>query len=198
MHSLELFIHFVEAHRYWGYALLFFAMLIEGELFLAAAGMLARLHAFDIFDAFFFAFAGVLSGDVLWYCLGRYLHSRHSQNRYLAFAIRHVKKLLPGIEKNPFHVIFLSKFIYGLNHSTILVLGFLKIEFRHFIKIQFFTSLLWSLIFLVLGYMFGGAALAYTHSFTRFMLIAFGFLIAIVVVEKLIGLVVEMKEEEHK
>jgi len=198
MHSLELFIHFVEAHRYWGYALLVFAMLFEGELFLTAAGMLARLHAFDFFDAFLFALAGVLTGDMLWYWSGHYLGSRHSHNRYLMFAIRHVKKLLPGIEKNPFHVIFLSKFIYGLNHSTILVLGFLKIEFKHFIKIQFFTSLIWSLIFLVLGYVFGGAALNYTHSFSRFVLIALGFLAAVIIVEKIIGLFIEMKEEEHK
>jgi len=197
MHTLFLFIHFVEAHRYWGYAVLFLAMLFEGELFLTAAGMLARLHAFDFFDAFLFALAGVLTGDMLWYFLGRYLNARHSHNRYLMFAIKHVKKLLPGIETNPLHVIFLSKFIYGLNHSTILVLGFLKIEFRQFFRIQFFTSVVWSLIFLILGFMFGSAALLYTHSFTRFVLVALVFLIAVVVIEKIIGLVIEMKEEEH-
>jgi membrane protein DedA with SNARE-associated domain len=195
---MQLFIHFVEAHRYWGYALLFVAMLFEGELILTATGMLASLHAFDLFDSFFFALAGVLTGDILWYFLGRYLQRRHSHNRYLMFMIHRVKKLLPGIEKNPFHVIFLSKFIYGLNHSTILVLGFLGIEFKHFMRIQFFTSLVWSVIFITLGFMFGGAALAYTHSFNRFMLIAVGFLIAVVLIEKIVGFFIEVKEQERK
>jgi membrane protein DedA with SNARE-associated domain len=173
-------------------------MLFEGELFLMATGMLVRLQAFDPFDAFFFALAGVLTGDILWYSLGSYLQKKHSQNRYLMFAIRRVKMLLPGIEKNPFHVIFLSKFIYGLNHSTILVLGFLKIEFRHFMKIQFFTSLAWVLIFLILGYVFGGAALAYAHSFNRFVLIALGLLISVIIIERIIGFFIEVKEQENK
>ena len=195
MHSLQLFIHFVQDHRFLGYGFLYLAMLFEGELFLTAAGMLARLHAFNFFDAFLFAFAGVLTGDVLWYFLGRYLNKHHSHNRYLSYAIRKVKKLLPGIEKNPFHVIFISKFIYGLNHSTILVLGYLNIEFKHFIKIQFFTSLLWSLIFLVVGYMFGDAALAFTHRLDRFVIFAVIFFILLIVIEKSVGYVIEKKEQ---
>lgn len=197
MHSLNLFINFVEIHRYWGYALLSLAMFFEGELFLTAAGMLARIGAFHFFDAFFFAIIGVLASDIAWYFLGKYLHDHHSHNRYLMFAIRRVKKLLPDIEKNPWHVIFISKFIYGLNHSTILVLGFLKIEFKHFIKIQFFTSLLWSLIFLTVGYMFGGAAIAFTHRLDRFVLVALAFLIFLVFFEKILGLFIEKKEKKH-
>jgi membrane protein DedA with SNARE-associated domain len=198
MHSLQLFIHFVQEHRYLGYALLYVAMLFEGELFLTAAGMLARLHAFDFFDAFFFAFAGVLTSDILWYFLGRYLHTHHAHNRFLTFAIHRVRKYLPGIENNPWHVIFISKFIYGLNHSTILVLGYLKIEFKHFIKIQFFTSLLWVMIFLMVGYIFGDAALAFTHRLDRIVIIAVIFFIGLIVVEKIIGFVIARKEQNKK
>src|SRR6266567_749232 len=121
MHTLQLFIHLVFDHRYLGYTVLFFAMIFEGELFLAATGMLVSLGAFDPFDAFFFAFAGVLMGDVLWYGLGRYLEHKHSHRSYITFIIEKVQKVLPSIHKNPTHVIFLSKFIYGLNHSAILV-----------------------------------------------------------------------------
>ena len=198
MDTLHLFISFVETHRYWGYVLLFLTMLVEGELFLAAAGMLARLHAFDFFDAFIFAFGGVLTGDILWYSAGRYFNHHHSHNRYINAVIDKVKHFLPGIEKNPFHVIFLSKFIYGLNHSTIFVLGYLKTEFWHFFRIQFWTSFLWSTIFLAVGYIFGGAAIKFAHSMNKFVIVVILFLVAVVVVERIIGRVVEKKENETK
>jgi len=198
MHSLNLFISFVEAHRYWGYALLFMAMIFEGELFLTATGMLVRLQAFDFFDALFFALSGVLTGDMLWYWAGRMLESRYPHHRITLFAVQRVKRYLPSIGKNPFHVIFLSKFIYGLNHSTLVVLGFLKIPFGHFIRIQLITSFIWSLLFLIVGYIFGSVALTITHRFQRFIMLAFLFLIAVVFIDYIIGRFIEKAEQKHE
>jgi membrane protein DedA with SNARE-associated domain len=198
MHSLNLFISFVEAHRHWGYGLLFLAMIFEGELFLTATGMLVRLQAFDFFDAFFFALAGVLIGDTLWYWAGRLLHYRYPRHRITLFVVQRVKRYLPGIGKNPFHVIFLSKFIYGLNHSTLVVLGFLKIPFGHFIRIQFITSFIWSLTFLIVGYMFGSVALTITHRLQRFMILAVLFLVTVAVIDYIVGQFIERAEREHE
>lgn len=198
MHSLNLFISFVEAHRYWGYGLLFIAMIFEGELFLTATGMIVRLQAFDFLDAFFFALSGVLSGDMLWYWAGRLLESRYPHHRITAFVMQRVKRYLPGIERNPFHVIFLSKFIYALNHSTLVVLGFLKIPFGHFMRIQFITSFIWSLLFLTIGYIFGSLAISYTHRFQRFCFTAFLFLMAVAFIDYIIGRFIEKAERKHK
>jgi len=197
-HSLDLFIATVEAHRHWGYLLLCAAMIFEGELFLTAAGMLARIHAFDFFDSFFFALSGVLLGDMLWYCTGRNLESRYPHHRISLFVIRRVKKYLPDIEKNPFHVIFLSKFLYGLNHSTLVVLGFLKVPFGHFMRIQFVSSFLWSLIFLTIGYAFGSVAISFTHKLRHFMFIAFLSLMVVAVLAYLISKAIEKVERGHK
>ena len=198
MHSLNLFISFVEAHRHWGYGLLFIAMIFEGELFLTATGMLVRLQAFDFVDAFFFALAGVLIGDMFWYWGGRLLQYRYPHHRITQFVVHRVKRYLPSIGRNPFHVIFLSKFIYGLNHSTLVVLGFLKIPFGHFIRIQFATSFIWSLLFLIVGYMFGSVALTITHRFQRFMIIAFLFLVAVALIDYIVGRFIERAEQEHR
>ena len=184
MHTLQLFIYLVQNHRYLGYTVLFFAMIFEGELFLVATGMLVNLGAFDPFDAFFFAFAGVLLGDILWYGLGRYLNYKHSHRKFVSVVIKKVRKILPNIQKNPAHVIFISKFIYGLNHSTILVLGYLKIGFRQFFRTQFFTSLLWCVLFLVVGFIFGAAALTITHSFNRLALVGILLLLALIFIER--------------
>jgi membrane protein DedA with SNARE-associated domain len=197
-HSLDIFIATVEAHRYWGYWLLCAAMIIEGELFLTAAGMLARLHAFDFFDSFFFALSGVLLGDMLWYWIGRKLASRYPHHRISLFLIQRVKKYLPDIEKNPFHVIFLSKFLYGLNHSTLVVLGFLKVPFGHFIRIQFISSFIWSLLFLTVGYIFGSMALTFTHRLKHFILLAFLSLIVVALIVYLIDQFIEKAERSHQ
>jgi membrane protein DedA with SNARE-associated domain len=198
MHSLNLFISFVEAHRFWGYGLLFIAMIFEGELFLTATGMLVRLQAFDFFDAFLFALSGVLIGDMLWYGAGRMLQYRYPLSRITRFVVKRVKRYLPTVGRNPFHVIFLSKFIYGLNHSTLVVLGFLKVPFGHFMRIQLITSFIWSLLFLFVGYIFGSVALTITHRFQRFIILAFLFLMAVVFIDYIIGLFIEKAERRHK
>jgi len=197
-HSLDLFIATVVAHQYWGYWLLCAAMIFEGELFLIATGMLARLHAFDFFDSFFFALSGVLLGDMIWYYAGRKLESRYPNHRISLFVIHRVKKYLPDIERNPFHVIFLSKFLYGLNHSTLVVLGFLKVPFAHFMRIQFYTSFIWSLLFLTVGYVFGSVALTFTHKLRHFMIFAFISLIIVVVIIYVVDLFIEKAEQKHR
>ena len=194
MHTLEHFIHFVEIHRYWGYAALSISMMFEGELFLTAAGMLSRLRAFNIVAAFCYGYLGVLMSDVLWYSAGKLIREKYPDNRLAHFVVAYVKRFLPNIEKNPFHVIFLSKFIYGLNHSTILVLGFLRIPFWHFMRIQAGTSFVWALIFITIGYFFGTAALAYARTFDRFVMIILLLMLSLVIVEKLLGIVIERKE----
>ncbi len=195
MDSLNLFIQIVETHRYWGYALLYLAMIVEGELFLTAAGMLAGLHSLELFSAFFFALAGVLTGDILWYSVGKYLKTNHSHNKYLFSAMNRVTQVFPGIKKNPFGMIFISKFIYGLNHSTILVLGYLKIEFKRFFIIQFFTSFLWSLIFITIGYLYGNVALKLAMRFDNFVIITLLFLITLMSTGYIVRQVMEKKEK---
>jgi membrane protein DedA with SNARE-associated domain len=76
------------------------------------------------------------------------------------------------------------------------VLGFLEIPFIHFMRIQFFTSCLWALIFIMLGYFFGDTAIKYAHSFDKFVLIVFGFMVGLVIVEKMIGYFIEKKEQK--
>ncbi len=197
-HSLDLFISTVEAHRYWGYWLLCAAMIFEGEFFLTAAGMLARLHAFDFFDSYIFALSGVLLGDMTWYCVGRKLESRYRRHRISMFVMQRVKKYLPDIERNPFHVIFLSKFLYGLNHTTLVVLGFLKVPFGHFLRIQFIASCIWSLLFLSIGYIFGSVAITITHRLRHFILVAFFLLMVVALIVYLIDQFIEKAEQKHR
>ena len=181
---IEQFISFVEAHRYLGYAVLYFAMVIEGEVFLIVAGILARLKAFDIGDAFFIALSGVLTGDCLWYYFGSALKGKSFATRLIAQAKKTVMFLLPHFSNKPFKSIFLSKFIYGANHATLVVSGALGIVFRTFIKAELVASSSWTIFFLSVGFFFGNTAIQMTHKASRFILLTVIFVVAFVSLQR--------------
>lgn len=184
MEEVNFFISFVEAHRYTGYAILFFSMIIEGELFLLAAGILSNLGAFDFFDVLFLSFGGVLLGDVVWYSLGRFFQAKYPNQRIIKFVERRVRRMFPSIENNPFRLVFISKFLYGFNHSTIFILGFLKINFWNFFKVQFQASFLWVLTFLILGYFFGYTAIHISSKINKLVLAVLVILAVFFIVER--------------
>ena len=196
MDNVNLFISLVEAHRYTGYAILFFSLIFEGELFMLAAGVLSHLGAFDIGDVFWISLSGVLFGDILWYWAGRFIKDRYPEQRLIRFVEKRVKKAFPAIEYNPFKLIFISKFLYGLNHSTILVLGFMKVEFWHFLRVQVKASLLWVTIFLGLGYFFGYTALSITHKLNKFIAILVAIFILFLIFEKIVDHFVEKRTSQ--
>lgn len=194
--TVEHFISFVEMHRYSGYLILFFAMVLEGEVFLILAGMLAQLKAFDIGDVLWISLAGVFAGDLLWYYLGFKLKDKVFAQKTIVHAERSVKFFLPHFKEKPFNSIFLSKFIYGANHATLVMSGVLKVPFILFVKAEFFASIVWVLVFLSAGHFFGLAAIWVTHKATRFALIVALFVVAFILLQKLIALYYERREHQ--
>ncbi len=192
--SIYTFIHFVQDHRFWGYTILFFAMVVEGEVFLIAAGMLARLKALDFGDVLWVSFSGVMLGDVLWYGLGFF----SSRFKILSFFTRTTEKsvtsLLPHFRENPFNSILLSKFIYGANHATLVLSGILRVKLSLFLKAELIASFVWVAIFSVAGFMFGTAALAFTHKAAQFALVAFLFAIGFIFIQRWISNEYEQKK----
>lgn len=198
--SIYLFTNFVLDHRYLGYAVLFLAMIIEGEILLIVAGMLARLKAFDLGDVLWISFVGVMIGDALWYGLGA-LAARSSKLSPLArYAEKSVHTFLPDFRTKPFRSIMLSKFIYGANHATLILSGVMKVKFRIFIRAEAIASFVWVAIYAVAGFMFGHAALAVTDKAPRFILIALIFVVVFILIQRWAGKTYEQQRdlEENK
>lgn len=194
--TVEHFISFVEVHRYTGYFILFFAMVLEGEVFLIVAGMLAQLHAFDIGDVLWVSLSGVLIGDGLWYYLGSELKNRGFAKNVVTRAEHSVSFFLPRFRERPFKSIFLSKFIYGANHATLVMSGVFKVPFILFAKAEVLASAMWVGVFLTAGHFFGLAAIWVTHKATRFALIVALFVVAFILLQKLIALYYERREHQ--
>lgn len=185
---------FAQTHRYLGYVILFLGMLVEGETFLMAYGILTHLKAFDWGDAFIIAFAGVIFSDISWYYLGVFLKKRYPNSRFLNNIERRVKNYFPDFEKKPVKGLFMSKFIAGTNHATLMLAGFLKINFKYFLKLQIIISFIWVSVFLTLGFLFGFAALGYSHKFEKFILVALVLLISAKLLEQLLKYFFEEKK----
>lgn len=195
--SIYLFTNFVLDHRYLGYTVLFLAMIIEGEVLLIVAGMLARLKSFDLGDVLWISFAGVIIGDVLWYALGILTSSSKRFSLLVQHAEKSVHAILPRFQQRPFQSIMLSKFIYGANHATLIMSGVMRVKFSTFIKAETIASFVWVAIYAVAGYMFGHAALAVTHKAIRFMLVAALFVVGFIFIQRWVGNYYERKENEE-
>jgi membrane protein DedA with SNARE-associated domain len=190
MDELGIVLSFIEENRYLGYLVLFLGMIIEGEVILMIGGILANLSALNLESVFVISFIGVLVNDVLWYHIGVYLKNNHGHRTLLQRAERKVKKLLPGIETSPAYAIFISKFIAGFNHPTLIMLGFLKVNFKYFMKLQIFASLVWTLVFISLGFAFGHTAISLSRKIHVFIIAAVILIVAVMLLERSIRYVI--------
>src|SRR3989344_8800351 len=194
--TIEHIISFVEIHRYTGYFILFLAMLLEGEIFLIIAGMLANLEAFDVGDVFWISLLGVVLGNVLWYYLGSILKDKAFAQRTISWAERAITDFLPRFRERPFKSIFFSKFIYGANRATVIMSGVLKVKFELFLRAEFFASILWVSLYLAVGHIFGYAAVHITRNASRFALLIVVFVVAFILLQKLLTLYYERREHQ--
>lgn len=197
--SINAFIPFVYEHRFWGYFILFVGMVLEGEVFLIVSAMLARLHAFDFGDVLWVSFAGIMLGDVLWYGFGILL-LRFDKHPFLAeTAEKTVLMFFPNFRRKPFQSIFFSKFIYGVNHASLVFSGIQRLKFSLFMKAELVASFMWVALYSVAGYMFGYAALAITHKIERFTMLAVAFVVGFVLLERWVRNYVARQElKKHK
>jgi membrane protein DedA with SNARE-associated domain len=157
------FLHYVSEFQFLAYAIIFLAMIIEGDATLFLAGFLAHLKILDIGDVLAVVITGVLLGDSMWFFVGKMLLKPGS------FLYRWVSRATSFIDRHlntkPFYTIFISKFAYGFNHLVLVRTGMLgRITFGDFIKINLWANLFWVCVIGGLGFFAGKAYLSVKHS----------------------------------
>lgn len=185
--SIDIFVQLVQDHRFWGYTILFVAMVLEGEIFLVVAGMLAALDAFDIGDILWISISGVVLGNAMWYSLGSALENRAFAKGMIRWAEKVITFFLPKFREKPFKSIFFSKFIYGVNRATVIMSGVLHIPFKLFFKAELLASIVWVTLYSSIGYFFGYTAISITRKTSHFILLAVAFVVGFILIEKLIS-----------
>lgn len=143
----------------YGYLVLFLGVVVEGEIFPLAAGVLASLSLMNLYGAIGVTFLGAVLGDWLWFRAARRWGRQLLANRWgrMMFRRGRLARLEQHFAQNGKRTLFLTKFIYSFGHSSIVVAGIAGMDEREFIKVDLVSSFLWACLFVLLGQFFGSS-----------------------------------------
>src|SRR5713226_6354070 len=183
MTSLQLLSHLIELYGLYG---VFFLAMIEGDITLLLAGVLAHNDFFGNYS-----FARVL----LWGTLGGFASDNlaYGAGRVFSETIRNFRfyrSARPRIERLTNHFgtlsIFVSKYIYGLRWASCTFYGVARMPYLRFLPLSLASCFLWVFILSGVGYFFSSAVMGLIGDFRHVGKILLGILIGGVVVFYLI------------
>lgn len=146
---------FIQQNQLMVYLIIFLGMFIEGEGIILFASIFAWQGLISWPLLAIVAIIGTIGGDVLWYSLG----SRLQNTRFGKWLDCRYEKTGEWVYENvvskyPSYAI-ISKFMYFTTRPTIFLAGWHKLEFKKFLRITSYATVVWALIILGIGYFFG-------------------------------------------
>jgi membrane protein DedA with SNARE-associated domain len=178
----------------YGYYVVFVGTLLEGETIVALAGFVAyqgHLHLGTLIPV---AIIGATLGDHMFFFLGRH-KGRKILQKHPEWHAR-TEKIHVWLERHQNLLIFGSRFLYGFRAVTPIILGTSKVSAIRFSILNIFGAVVWSLIFIFGGYVFGGAIEHFLGSVKKFEGIIVGLVIAIASIIQLTTLYRRRKARE--
>lgn len=170
---------FYDLIGHYGLYAVFFLAMIEGDMTLLLAGVLAHNGFFGEYgfaQVLFWGTLGGVAGDSVAYGLGR-------GGRKSVRAFRFYRMAQPRLERltDKFGAlsIFLSKYIYGLRTASCVFYGVGRMRFWRFLPLSFGSCFLWVLVLSGAGYFFSGAITRLIGDYHR---IGFFLLVLLVIV----------------
>ena len=149
--------YFIQANFILIFLIIFVGMLIEGEGIILFASIFAWQGLLSWPLLALVAIAGTICGDVLWYWGG----VRLQNTRFGNWLDRRYEKTGAWIYENIVGryatYAIISKFMYFTTRPTIFLAGWHKFEFKKFLKITTFATIIWTMVILGIGYFFGYA-----------------------------------------
>ncbi len=153
--SLEQFITTLwEEHvERWGYVILFFWGILEGELGLIFAGLAVHDGKMLMPLAIFVAGFGGFVGDQIYFYIGR-LNRNGIQKNFKAqrrqFALAHLL-----LQKYGWGIIFIQRYMYGMRTIIPMSIGTTRYNAGKFAFINFLSAQVWAAITIILTWFFG-------------------------------------------
>lgn len=192
MDTIAVLHQFAEGYEFLAYLVLFAAVVIEGELAALVGGIFAHVGALSMPVVVAVVFAGAMAKTVSWYWFGTYLSSHDWAKKILGYIENRVLFLLPRLKVRPFWSIFVSKFIYGINHITLILSGTMRINYKTYFKAEFYSSIIWTLGMTSLGFFFSRTAIGYSKELHKFSLAIGLFILLFILIEKFIIFLVKI------
>lgn len=141
--------------QHFGYLAVLVGTFLEGETVLVLAGFAAHRGYLDLVYVIFAAFVGTVTGDQLFYYLGR-KHSQAVLTRRPGWQTK-IDKVRKLLDKHEILIIFSFRFLYGLRTVTPFALGIAQTSPRLFVPLNIVGALVWSIAIGSAGYYFGHA-----------------------------------------
>jgi membrane-associated protein len=164
MHSLDFLYDFIG--RYGVYAV-FLLVMIEGDITLLLAGVLAHGYFFGDYSFARVLLWGTLGGvasDNAAYLTGRGFGKGVRDRRFYRAAKPRVERLTNKFGALSF---FLSKYIYGLRWASCIFYGVGRMPYLRFLLLSLGSCFLWVTILSGAGYFFSGAVTGFIGDFQR-------------------------------
>lgn len=144
---------FLEWLKEYGYIVLFFWSILEGELGLVMAGIMAHTGDMILPIAIIVGAFGGFVGDQIYFYIGRfnkkYIHEKlRDQRRKFAIA-----NLL--LKKYGWALIFVQRYMYGMRTVIPMAIGLTKYSGRQFAIINLISAFFWSSLTIIPAYYFG-------------------------------------------
>ena len=164
MHSFDFLYDLIG--QYGLYAVFVLAM-IEGDITLLLAGVLAHSHFFGPYSFLGVLLWGTLGGaasDNIAYLLGRSFGKGIRDVRFYRAAqprMERLTKKFGGLS------IFLSKYIYGLRWASCIFYGVGRMSYLRFVLLSLGSCFIWVLVLSGAGYFFSGAVIGIIGDFHR-------------------------------
>lgn len=145
----------------------FLLAMIEGDITLLLAGVLAHSHFFGEYSFARVLLWGTLGGvtsDNIAYGAGRGFRKGVSDLRFYRSAAPRMERLTTKF--GPLSI-FLSKYIYGLRWATCIFYGVGRMPYLRFLLLSVASCFLWVFVLSGAGYFFSGAVISLMGDFQR-------------------------------
>ncbi len=141
------------------YPILYPLAIVEGPVVMMISGFLVRLNFFSFWPVYFLLIAGDLTGDILWYLLGR--HGARSfiekYGKFFSITEENVEKAERFFNKHQGKILFISKITMGFGFAvaTLIAAGAAKVPFKKYLTINFLGQFVWTGVLMAVGYFLG-------------------------------------------
>lgn len=140
----------------YGLIAVFIGCVAEGESAAVLAGFFAHQHVFPLDRAVLATFAGAFLGDIGFFLTGRHFAGYEMVRRLTRRpGFSHALDL---VAKRPTAYVILNRYAYGFRLAGGIAAGLSTLPFGKFVVLNAISSIIWTVLFLSIGYVFGASA----------------------------------------
>ena len=138
------------------YVLLFLGTLIEGPIVMITSGFFYGFGQFDFVPMYSALVLGDFTGDIIWYCVGRFgtRNTIFKYGHFLGITPIKLEKMEKLYNKHHQKILIISKLTMGLGLSLVVLItaGIFKIPLKKYALINIIGDFIWTGILLFIGY----------------------------------------------